>query len=535
MASIPDFKQNQRIGAPGAVQAVSPNDARAPGEAIQSLGEHAANLAVRVSQYLNVRNASDEALFKDQWSNKAIATGLDAEIAIKTNANKDVAPDGSNMRDILKSKLQPLYDEASQIPDSRRRAVALNAIQNAHLAYGEKLMPTEVAQHNAYTFFQVEQGLRDNVNIVAKDPSQFDARLAQFTETLSKTGIGADNALKLKKEAEKNLVLGVVHGMNEDGNFAGGRDFLRSKGGQYLDEKDTAKLIADSEKQQRMATQAKWTDESHQHTEMVWKRQEQRGSLLDMVMSDMAKAPDIATRRTILDENKDKLGADYNKVSVMGSKISTEQGLPMFNRFLERAATNKNMNSYLDDVMKAGNGANPQITVEQQSKLIKEFNQTNTRKDDKTVYLERRKQAYDMINTAYAKDSFEKSFGDNTKDRQKGIVTQRAMDLWQGGMDPVQAAKKALKEIDPHNSSVIGVPTSKPKVQKPGESIEPTVKDKLKTYDTHASRGILTNSQKLQVLETLKQEKAKRLAAKNAQHNAEVLKDAQVDKVKEGQ
>lgn len=455
MAKIPRYEEQVRLDSFGPSQMYSGRESRMKGEALANLGQELGQFTGKLDAYRTAKDTADESIFAKEWKDNADIVAQNAKQAIETNADGKVSPDGKNVLSLYDSAFEELRATANQIPDERRRRIALNSIGMGQTSYRKDMQGLSETTYNANMFRVAEKSMNISSAKAFNDPAMAVAQIKEYTEFVNKLPAGVENKSKMIKEAEKSIALAAVSKYQEDGNYKKAKELINGELAEYFDTDDRIKLLEKNESEYKQDITLKATLEALE-------RAERRNKFADMKTDNMSKAYDMIVsddpvqRANGFKQAKDLLrsGAielkDFNNLTRTGQAMQYQDTDSEFLRMTEKLVSGETDN-FTSDVM-----ANMKLHPKQARQLLNQYNAM--RKGRGTDPEKKTKMAG---GTKFIKDAFPVSSFDRITDEtyKKNALAAKATQLYlkaleSGEKDPYKAAVKAVKEVDPHNKMV---------------------------------------------------------------------------------
>jgi len=531
MAKIPNFQQNQRIGQQGGQQVASASDAAAPGEAIVGLGKALQNVGTSISQYQKAKEKTDlsNAKYTAQYKAKLHEQDVVSSILSPKEGDPKPADDGSDMVQMVDQKYKDLYDQASTIKDGNQRQAVQMEYAQSHTRAREKILNASIAKHASYEIFQKGDEMNGRAVLVSKDPTAYEKELGEYRQSLIDSNVGDDNKIKMYRQAQKEFGIAAVQGTLHAGRFDAARDIVNSKIGDSLDFEQKEKLLKSIDREERSQKAQINSDAAQKRIENNQKKRDQKNSLFDSIFTELNGASGVEEKRGIKEKHKAALGPNYDKISTTPNNTTKQVSLPTYNKFLNRAAKNQNMGTYVDDILRASSGSNPSLSQEHAGLLMKEATAGNKTGKDNSYFLEQRNLAVKFIDEAYAVNSVQKKLGKEDV-HTKARVSETAMKYWQNGEPPMVAAKKALYEIDPDNLANISKSSGRGSATNRKTIIEQNDKNIMKSYYEKKKAGRLTPAEEKSMLMYLSDRDARIKAEAKAGRADSIVTDDKIIK-----
>jgi hypothetical protein len=521
MAKIPRYEEQVRLDSFGPSQMYSGREARMTGEALANLGQDLGQFAGKLDAYRTAKDTADESIFAKEWKDNADIIAQNAKQAIETNADGKVSSDGKNILPIYDGAFEELRAQALQIPDERRRRIALNAIGMGQTSYRKDMQGLSETTYNAHMFRSAEKSMNVSSAKAFNDPAMARAQIKEYTEFINKIPAGVENKAKMIKEAEKSIALAAVSRFQEDGNYKKAKELINGELSEYFTTEDRVKLLEKNESEYKQDVTFKSTLEAQE-------RAEKRNKFADMKTDNMSKAYDMIVsddpvqRANGFKQAKDLLrsGAielkDFNNLTKTGQAMQYQDSDSEFLRMTDKLVSGEDTGNFTDDVM-----ANSKLHPKQARQLLMQY---NSLRKGRTADPEKKTKM--AGGTKFIKDAFPVSSFDRITDEtyKKNAMAAKATQLYlkaleAGEKDPYKAAVKAVKEVDPHNKMVAvfsgdtaGALTKRKPQDVRGELFE--IKKQLtilrerspKEADEYAKKMKKTVEGKMQELKALEQE-----------------------------
>ena len=450
MPKIPQLRENQRVQLQSPVQAVSANTEEAA--AMEGLGRSLAGAAQTFARLNQERDRNNRALIAQRFKNKMELAAQNAHKELETG--NEVAPDGSNYTALFEKKVAGVLEEAKDIGGDLG-VVAENAATQVFLSHRSKNVNKEVALYNQFQFTEVEKIMGQASDVVANDPSLYQEKLFDLSDTIQGMAISRDNKNKMVKAVRKDLQASVLSSMMEQGKFNDAREFVEEVDATG---EERAKLMEDIEKNESEYKSDEWNEETRKYQRMKREKEEARIENTSEVW-DMVSSTDPTQRSLGLKQARQlqKLGvftpSDVNAFEVQSEDIYDEISQPNFLAYTRRLVDKENLKSFRDDVM--GAVRNKWLKPEHARALMKEYATTvKSKRGTNRTYTERKQIGDRLMRNAYQADFLEDYDEDQKADRlgKYARTESIAADLRAQGVDPVKAAYRAIKIVQPSNS-----------------------------------------------------------------------------------
>ena len=508
MPKIPGLKENQRIQQQSPVQAVRANTDT--GDALQQLGRTIQNTALTLDRLDKERGNANKAMVTQMFANKMELAAQNAHKALETGDS--VSKDGSNYTSLFEGQVAGVFQEAQDM-GGELGLVAHNAANRVFLNHRSKSVNKEVVLFNQHQFSQVEEFVTESSDIVAGDPSQYEEQLQTLTGTIDLLSVSPSNKAKMVEASKKELQASVMSSLYEGGSFSDAVKFVEKMG---LKGSERKAMLQDVEKNRREFKRDGWNEDDRQWTI----KNREKTELREDTMSNLffqASSDDPVIRRTALTNGRKALGlsiirpSDLNALTARDENVLESTSDMTALTYKKRLVEGKNLSTFRNDLMhEVGEET---IKKDAAYRLMQES--SIRKKKGSKVYTERNAIANRMMRAAFDADFFEKLGVDDARrhDRLSKLssVENLASKLRQGGIDPVIAAYKAIRQVEPSNymlqeSAVFtGQGTSPEQVKK---SINKDIKRLKDFYKKNKSKMSIPEKKKM--LEELKSSERKR-------------------------
>lgn len=529
MAKLPSYQQGQRLSASGPSQVYDTREARLEGEAISDVGQAVQGLAGSLNSYLSEKSRADTAIIAKQWSDRTDVFAQDQERMIRTNKNGNVAINGDNVVDLFDSSFVDLYEEAKNLPNSKHRQIAINAIGTARNRYRGQLSDYAAVLHNNWTFSEVERSGKTMGATIAGNPDLYEDKLNEHKQFIMTMPIGAENQQKLLKQADQDAALAYIEHYTNKGKFSEVKKALTSgKIAGVFDAKERQALIEMNESNEREAFSDKVRLEDYNDRKLKEQKEEQRlenvNRLFNMMGSDEGKDRDFAVKYARKLVNVGVLKKeDLNALQTEAKEILTEKSDMTYLNMDLRLKEKRSLKTFVSDVNLAV-GRKILDTNDARALINDFYRETKSKKGGDKIYSERK-----QIGDAFLNDAFKPSglmAALKPKDAAKLTKAKRiASDYRNGGMDPVLAAVNALRAVDPSHPALLepNIAAGKAFDAEAEQNLQKDSVKILKNYDDKAASKQVTDKDKRKVLDILRKMKRKQDALKHEGTIREVL------------
>lgn len=526
MASIPDLRQNQRLGVQGGGDVVSAEAAAMPGNNIVSLGKAVQGFA---SVLGSMQKKTSYTLLREQYGQDTILAGQNAIEYVRKNINGDVLPDGSNMQNILDQHIQPLMERANQIKDGEARANAIGAVQKEYLKYRGDMNKTSIAQMNNHNFLQISAGVNKMGDAVYNDPTLYNKAIVEAEQAIgSMPSLGVDQQDKIYKQKILEYSSKAIEGEVSRGNFDNARKLLNESVGANLDSKTVKTLTDIIDNKQRMFKNDLLKDKHEKLSEFDRARREEKASTIKSAYSDLAQADSIEKTKAVLDKYQPLLDKDFPSFKRAAETAANQMDIKpgtKYTKFKEELDSGKVGKDFLARVQKEAAGNN--ISSSHMISLMDQFKHGISRGKKDPYVKERVTLLNKELDKFYYQTEREKRYGDTS-----GIpieIKKQAQDLIHKGVAPDIAYRKAQIAVDPGHKAVIGIDI--PDIKGDQSNPEQLDINAAKVMNkAHKEWFNMSKEEKAAALNLVKKAADKRKKEAIQRRNMELIKESQVEK-----
>jgi hypothetical protein len=455
MATIPSFKEGQRISPGGGSQAIGTAEARLPGESLVDLSKSLGNVASAVDQYIYRKQQIDLALYEDEITNKAEAAGITTQREAKSGKSEDdkwaVAPDGSNIRSRLEENYSQLYTGiVGQESDPIKRATAKNIIDKRKNEYEEKLLVTEMALHNANAHMMIESNSAEGADLIQSAENPDEAYAVQMSRLGKSYKFLADTAKGRKEvsdQAKRMYGSALIRAHINKKNYVEAVVSLNKLSDTFSDKEvqGISKVVFDLETQQRKDS-----------LEQVYSQIENTENL-----AKMSRNNDLinASNEILFAENKEAAQSIARKWSAKlkeniyevydnegSDSLSKQAAAKAEIKYLSKIDNKQGTFTLVRNIL-----ADRDLTKEAKARLIDKFKESLTPEKSKDAYKQSvSRVAMKIRKVDYAKPAYEVNSGETPK--KAAEVEARFREIIEESSNTIDADEariRAIREIDP--------------------------------------------------------------------------------------
>lgn len=217
MPKIPRVSEKQRVSQGTPVAAVSPGKERLLGNAISDFGSVVAKAGQSAIKYNAAKRRILEAQFKARANTEANLISQRSKKAAL--ANPDTEPDGSSLQSDFDDGFNEYRDFVDSVGDPGLKEIAINEGNKVRVGYLGQLNEASISMHNT-SVLKEQDVIKNKMSLrVRNNPSELIPTLAEYDETIPVLPyLKGDNA-KIQREGKKDIILGAIEGLTEQGQF----------------------------------------------------------------------------------------------------------------------------------------------------------------------------------------------------------------------------------------------------------------------------------------------------------------------------
>lgn len=252
MPQIPRVQEGQILNPGSPVPIDSPAERRLSGEALESFGKAAVNLAGTLNQIEKQQKAAKQSTILFSSKNKYEYELLRAQAEEAARAPDD-DPTGFSAVDRVKSRMDEVALEiANEIPNEDTKALFLAKAGETFLdpSYAAKILAQSVKKREAENEVLLDESASRAGQILMQDPSQLENKMGEFEMLIhsSPQMTEFEKSVKILK-GKRTMVSDTIQGYLNRKDFKGAMDAFNINSGGLFNEKEKQQAIQNIEAQ----------------------------------------------------------------------------------------------------------------------------------------------------------------------------------------------------------------------------------------------------------------------------------------------